>query len=171
MEPAPVRGSIMSRLPPAIRGFTLRPSSLSMASITLAATLSATAALAQSASCQDILNVKKERQTLIQRIAAMGGKGKKVDPRVACSSFTTLVGNGTKALKWMEANKDWCQVPDALLENIRNDHGQAQKLRANACKVAAQVADMEKKAKSGGQTGLLGGEGLTGSYKIPQGAM
>jgi hypothetical protein len=161
----------MSRLPPALRGFAIRLPSLVIAGLAMAAASSATPALAQAGSCQDITVMLKERQTLIQRIAAMGAKGKKVDARVACTSFTTLVANGTKSVKWMEANKDWCQVPDALIENIRNDHGQAQKLRANACKVAAQVADMEKKAKSGGQTGLLGGEGLTGSYKIPQGAM
>jgi hypothetical protein len=31
---------------------------------------------------------------------------------------------------------------------------------------------MEKKAKEGGSSsGLLGGDGLTGSYKMPQGAL
>ena len=82
-----------------------------------------------------------------------------------------LVTNGTTAVKWLEANKDWCQIPDPVVENIKQDHARAVDLRGKACKAAAQQAAMEKKAKEGGSSGLLGGDGLTGSYRMPQGAL
>lgn len=165
----------MSRLPPARRHFHPRTVAVLTAGFALLGLASVTPAFAQAVSCQEIAGTLQERQTLIQRLSALGSKGKKVDPRTACTSFSSLVTNGNKTLKWMEANKDWCQIPDSLVANIKNDHQQAEKLRAQACKVAAQVSEMEKKARSaqggGGGSGLLGGDGLTGSYKIPQGAM
>jgi hypothetical protein len=164
----------MSRLLPTSLAARRRTVSLPLLAGAFALLAGAAPALAQSATCQEIAGTLKERQTLIQRLAALGGKNKKVDPKVACNAFTGLIANGVKALKWMETNKDWCQIPDAFVANIKNDQDQAHKLRAQACKVAAQITEMEKKARSaqgGGPGGLLGGDGLTGSYKIPQGAM
>jgi hypothetical protein len=164
----------MSGLPPACRLFDRRALTMLTAGFALLGLASVTPAFAQAVSCQEIAGTLQERQTLIQRLSALGAKGKKVDPKVACTSFSSLVTNGNKTLKWMETNKDWCQIPDALIANIKNDHVQAEKLRGQACKVAAQITEMEKKARSaqgGGGSGLLGGDGLTGSYKIPQGAM
>jgi hypothetical protein len=131
-------------------------------------------ALAQANTCQDFGKTLNERKDIVQRIGALGGKNKKVDAKTACGMFNTLVANGASAVKWLETNKDWCQVPDAFVENIKSDHARSVEMRTNACKAAAQQAAMEKKAKEaagGGGSGLLGGGGLTGSYRMPQGAL
>jgi hypothetical protein len=132
-------------------------------------------AAAQSESCQQFAVQLKERQGIIQKLNTAGNKDKKVEPKTACSLFGSLVQNGTNAVKWLETNKDWCQIPDAFIDNIKNDHAKSVELRGQACKVAAQQAAMEKKARegagSGGGSGLLGGGGLTGSYRMPQGAL
>jgi len=139
-----------------------------------AALLSATEpAAAQSAVCQEIGAHLVERKSLIDAVQKLGGKDKKMDPKTACAAFGKLVANGNTTLKAAETNKDWCQVPDQLIQNIKNDHEKVTKIRGQACGAAAKQAEMEKKARSGqgGAGGLLGGGGLEGSYKIPQGAL
>src|SRR5829696_3848026 len=121
------------------------------------ACLAAGPVLAQAASCQEIGNNLGERRDIVQKLQALGKNKKAMDPKSACSLFGNLVSNGTSAVKWLEANKDWCQIPDAVVENIKQDHARAVDLRGKACKAAAQQAAMEKKAKEGGSSGLLGG--------------
>ena len=130
-------------------------------------------AQAQVSGCEQGQKLFSERQSLVQRLNALS-KGKKVDPRNACSLFTRLAGNGDASMKWVEANKDWCQIPDQVAEGLKEDHQRIADLRGKACQAAAQLTAMEKKARQAqreGGGGLLGGGGLTGDYKIPQGAL
>lgn len=128
-------------------------------------------ALAQGdATCQELAAHLKERQSIIKRINDWGKK--KVDPRQACSAFRSLVSNGDKVVKFLDANQAWCQIPDTFAQSVREDNQRAEKMRAEACKVAAQVTQMEKQARQGAQGGgMLGGPGLTGEYRVPQGAL
>jgi hypothetical protein len=130
-------------------------------------------AQAQSAACQQLGAYLAERKSLVEVVQNLGGKNKKMEPKAACAAFSKLVANGTTTLKWAETNKDWCQVPDQFIEGIKTDHEKVSKIRGQACGVAAKQAEMEKKARSGQGSagGLLGGGGLEGSYKIPQGAL
>ena len=132
-------------------------------------------ASAQSASCQDAQKFMTERQGLIQQFNKLSGGGKKksVDPRAACGIFTKLVNNGEVGLKWIAANKDWCQVPEQFATSFSEDHKRTEDFKGKACAAAAKVAQAEKQAKQGQQRGggLLGGGGLTGSYTMPKGAL
>ncbi|HEV2558964.1 MAG TPA: hypothetical protein VGU45_10085 [Microvirga sp.] len=128
----------------------------------------ATPALAQNSGCQDAQKFMGERQTLIQQLNKAAGKDKKLDPRAACSTFGKLVANGDTGMKWIEANKDWCQIPDQFAQSFKEDHNKIKELRGQACKAAAQMNQMEKQARQGSNP--FGG-GLTGEYKIPQGAL
>jgi hypothetical protein len=155
---------------------TLRPrltlAGLAGIIIPLAAAASIAPAAAQSTDCQELSKHLIERKSLVEGIQKLGaGKEKKMDPKAACSAFGKLATNGTTTLKWAETNKDWCQIPDQFLQGIKADHEKVVKLRGQACGVAAKQAEMEKRAKSGEGGGLLGGGGLEGSYKIPQGAL
>jgi hypothetical protein len=136
-----------------------------------AACFAAAPAFAQAASCQEFGKTLTERRDLVEKLSSITNKKKQMDPKVACSMFGSLVANGSTAVKWLETNKEWCQIPDALIENIKQDHARALDFRGKACKAAAQQAAMEKKAKEGSSSGLLGGDGLTGSFKMPQGAL
>ena len=129
-------------------------------------------AQAQSAACMDVQKILLERKSIVDRISAAGAAKKKMDAQEACGLFTKLVANGNGAVKWLDANKEWCQVPDTFASGIKADHGRAVSIRGKACAAASQQAAMQKRAKEGGEgSGLLGGGGLTGSYKIPQGAL
>ncbi|KFG67245.1 hypothetical protein [Microvirga sp. BSC39] len=138
-------------------------------------------AFAQSSACQEGQKILQERQGLVQQINKLmdgGGKKKQVDPRAACSIFTKLVTNGSAGQKWMTDNKDWCQIPDQVVEGFTKDHKRSQEIKGQACGAAAKMAEMEKRAKQqqaqqaqqGGMAGKMGG-GLTGTLSIPKGAL
>lgn len=134
-------------------------------------------AFAQSQVCQEGSKFITERKDLVEKINAAGkGNKGKLDPRMACSMFGKLVENGQTGLKWIEANKDWCQIPDQFATGFKEDHERILKIRTQACSVAAKQTELEKRARQQAQQGgngggLLGGPGLTGEYKIPKGAL
>ena len=128
-------------------------------------------ALAQaSANCGEIQRLLLQRKTLTEGLQT--GKGRKIDAKVACTKFGQLVTNGQAVVKWVDANKDWCQIPDAFAQGIKADHARAMTIRGQACGVAAKQAQMEKQAREGGgSSGLLGGGGLEGPTTLPKGAL
>lgn len=131
-------------------------------------------AFAQASSdCGAIQGQLEQRKAIAASLQAGGNK--KIDAKTACAGFGRLVTNGTGIIKWLDANKDWCQVPDSFVSGIKADHVKAQEIRGKACNVATKIQQMEKQAKSGnggnGGSGLLGGGGLTGPTSLPQGAL
>ena len=102
---------------------------------------SAAPALAQASSCRDGETFLTERKALSAQLQKSAGKDKKLDPRVACTVFGKLENNGEKGLKWITANKDWCQIPDQVLENFTTEHKRIQDIKGQACKAAAKVAE------------------------------
>lgn len=153
----------------------LRPGMLTagaLASAVLAMSAGASPAYAQAAGCNDVQTYLGQRKAIGDRITAATAGGKKqIDAKLACTNFGQLVNNGQTLLKWVNANKDWCQIPDAFVEGIKADHGRAVAIRGRACGAVAKQAQMEKQAKEGGSSGLLGGGGLSGQTRIPQGAL
>lgn len=136
--------------------------------------------LAQTAppGCEKMQSLLLQRKASVDAIQKLSKGGKKMDARAACGAFGKLVSNGSETVKWMESNKAWCQIPDTFLGGLKQDHEKAIGIRAQACKVAAQMQEMEKRARAqaaqgggGGGGGLLGGPGLTGQRHIPAGAL
>ncbi|WP_299567267.1 hypothetical protein [Enterovirga sp.] len=129
-------------------------------------------AYAQASGCGDLQAHLGKRKAIADKLTVSAGK--QMDAKIACQGFTQLVANGTEILKWANANKDWCQIPESFIASITADHSKATQIRGRACNVAAKQTEMEKQAKSGGgggQQGLLGGNGLSGSMQVPQGAL
>ena len=152
-----------------VRALSLRP--LAFASLALAAgTVAAAPAFAQSSSCQDAQKFMSERSSLIQGLNKSAGKDRKLDPRTACPALRRLVANGETGIKWFDANKDWCQVPDPVVSTFKKEHEQIKDLRGKACEALAKMEKMQQQARKGQQGNPFGG-GLTGEYKIPQGAL
>jgi hypothetical protein len=148
-----------------------------MAALAAVGIFASAPAFAQSSACQDGQKILLERQDLIKQVSKLTGDGKKkqIDPRAACTVFGKLVTNGDAGMKWMTTNKDWCQVPDQVLENFQQDHKRAQTFKSQACDAAAKMAAAEKRAKQQAQQqqqggGRLGG-GLTGTLSVPKGAL
>lgn len=134
---------------------------------------------AQTSGCEQGQKIIAERRSLGEQFQKLtnGGKNKQLDPRAACSFFTKFSANGESGLKWMTENKDWCQVPDQVVENFSTEHKRIQTIKGQACGAAAKMAEMEKRAKQqaeqaqkGGMAGKMGG-GLTGTLSVPKGAL
>ena len=134
---------------------------------------------AQASGCEQGQKIIAERRSLGEQFQKLsnGGKNKQLDPRAACGLFTKLAANGESGVKWMSENKDWCQVPDKVLEDFSTEHKRIQTIKGQACGAAAKMAEMEKRAKQqaqqaqqGGMAGKMGG-GLTGTLSVPKGAL
>lgn len=125
--------------------------------------------------CGAIQKTLAERKALVGRANAASTSKKKMTPAEACSLFGRLVSNGAEGMKWITANREWCSIPDSFAEGFKADHAKVSGIRTQICGVAAQAAKMEAQARAqaqnGGGGGLLGGPGLTGSFKLPQGAL
>src|SRR3712207_3936460 len=132
---------LRSRSTPARQTLRARFGRAGLAGIAAAAVLSAGPVAAQSSSCQQIGAHMTERKSLVEAVQKLGGKDKKMDPKAACAAFGKLAANGTTMLKWLEVNKDWCQVPEHFAEGIKNDHEKVVKFRGQACGVAAKQAE------------------------------
>ncbi|MGI6244722.1 MAG: hypothetical protein ACOYJQ_03010 [Pseudochelatococcus sp.] len=131
---------------------------------------------AQTSSCEKISTYLEDRKKLVGRINKLG---KRPDAKSACSLFGNLVSNGNATLKWLETNKDWCQIPDQFIQGFKADNAKASQIRGQACKAATQQAAMEKRAREvqrqqSQQSPMLGGNAgdpVTGQMRIPQGAL
>jgi hypothetical protein len=121
------------------------------------------------AGCGDIQKLLLDRKSIASTLAPK--KGQQMEAGFACTGFGKLVANGTALIKFVDTNKDWCQIPDAFTSGIKADHARAVTIRAKACGIAAKQVQMQKQAKEGGGGGLLGGGGLEGPSRLPQGAL
>ncbi|WP_342154751.1 hypothetical protein [Methylorubrum sp. SB2] len=126
--------------------------------------------------CSAIQKTLLERKNLVGKANAASNSKQKMTPQQACALFGQLQSNGVAGIKWIAANKEWCSIPDSFAEGFQADHKRVGDIRSKVCNMAAQATKMEAQARAqaqngGGGGGLLGGPGLTGSFKMPQGAL
>ena len=133
--------------------------------------------LAQASECTKLAGMMQERQNLVARMNA-ASKGKKLTPQLACSTLGQIVSNGSRVMSFMDANKDWCQIPDAFVDNMKADNVRAGQIRNQACRSASQQVSNERKARAqaqqqqAGQSGFSGVDSVTGgAWRVPQGAL
>ncbi|MGP9819985.1 hypothetical protein ACTZWW_08210 [Salinarimonas sp. NSM] len=134
-----------------------------------ASMLAPTAARAQANVCGAVGPLLEERRSIVQRLEALGEEN--VDPRPACSALRALQENGQKLVDFIDENQAWCQIPNDFAQNVRQDHERVGGMRADACRVAAQINDAERQAREAAESNQFGGPGLTGRFPIPQGAL
>jgi hypothetical protein len=122
-------------------------------------------ALAMPESCQQDLNkYGQSRLDAINRINAF--KNKRPSATQACSAFGNLASAEQRMIKWMEGNKEWCQIPDALVDDLKKSLAQSSKVRGQACSAAKKEAQMRA------QGGVPGGAAPPrSSVRLPQGAL
>ena len=138
--------------------------------------LVAAPAFAQSVECGEIQKTLQARKDLVAKANSASNSKKKMTPQEACALFGRLQTNGSEGMKWITANKEWCSIPDSFAEGFKADHLKVGGIRTKICGIAAQAAKMEAQGRAQAQTGgggggLLGGPGLTGAMKMPQGAL
>lgn len=125
--------------------------------------------------CAKLGATMQARVKLIEQI--QGFKDKKPTAQQACSIFTKLSSTNKAAIEGLERDGAWCRAPETFAASLKEQQGQIDQGKANACKVAAEEKKMQQQqgaaAGRGPQTGPLGGTGdvLGGPQKLPQGAL
>lgn len=125
--------------------------------------------------CAKLGATMQARVKLIEQI--QGFKDKKPTAQEACSVFTKLSSANKAAVEGLERDGAWCRAPETFAASLKEQQGQIDEGRANACKVAAEQKKMQQQQGAatgrGPQTGPLGGTGdvLGGPQKLPQGAL
>jgi hypothetical protein len=135
--------------------------------------LPTSAAQAQASNCQvDFQKVMGPRQTLIERIN--GFRNKRPTAAQACSTLGQLVSADGRLIKWLTDNKEWCQIPDQLIEQVQGSTGQASRSRNQACGAAknqqGQIA-RARAAQARAQQGGGGAPAVGSGVRLPQGAL
>ncbi|MCA3563990.1 MAG: hypothetical protein IOC90_08440 [Methylocystis sp.] len=141
--------------------------SLSLGFAAAAIALPSGEAMAQAASCQtDFQKVMGPRQALIDRIN--GFRTKRPTAELACSTLTQLVAADRKVIDWMTENKDWCQIPDAIVEQLQEASGQAAASRKSTCTAAKNQQMQMDRARSQQPSGP---PPVGSGVRLPQGAL
>ena len=110
-------------------------------------TASSTPVLAQASGCEKLPGMLQERQNTVARLNANSKSKKKMSAPEACSVLGRLYNNGTSIISFMTANQDWCQIPEAFVENMKEDNKRVVNIRAQACNAAKQQASAVRQQK------------------------
>jgi hypothetical protein len=102
-----------------------------------------TPASAQS-NCADVQKHVQERRALVQHFRSLVGKGKRIEPKDACSLLTEIVANSAIIIELAQVNKESCHIGDQFIAGFKADLERAAKLRAQACAVQQKQDDLEK---------------------------
>lgn len=121
-------------------------------------------AMAMPASCQIEFQKKTaERESAVARINAM--MKRRPSAQQACNAFNGLVGIENRMLKWMQDNKDWCQLPDEAINQMSEARARTRQVSGQACTAARRQA----------QEGVAGGANRApppgSGVRLPQGAL
>lgn len=124
--------------------------------------LAASPAFAAPASCQnDFQKLSEERQAAIERIN--GFNKKRPTAQVACGAFNNLSGVEARFIKWMNENKDWCQIPEEFINQLKGANGATLKARGQVCTAARQQQE--------GGGGPRGAPPPGAGVRLPSGAL
>ena len=148
----------------------------SLASRAGLAALSATALLAtglggtaSATDCNsDIAALSQKRQVFMEKlnVLAKAAKGK-LDPVASCPTLKGLVATEANLLKYLESNKNWCNVPDNTVDGLKAANAKSQQFASQACTLAVQVKKQQQEAASGSGANALGIE----AQKLPTGPL
>ena len=106
------------------------------------------ASAAQAGDCNvDIGGLSQKRQVFIEKlnVLAKASKGK-LDPVASCPVLRGLVASEGALIKYLDSNKNWCNVPDETVSNLKAADQKSQTFAAQACKIASMAAEQRKQA-------------------------
>ncbi len=93
---------------------------------------------------------RREAELAIINNLVKAAHGKQLDPAVFCAKSAGLNSAENAMIAYMEKNKDWCQVPDDALAQLKANHTKSLAFSAKACKVAAEMKKMKEQQAQGG---------------------
>lgn len=133
--------------------------------IAAAVVVSAVSASAAWADCQtDVTSLRADLEAKGQALQAAGKK--KADAQTLCPLFRTFATAEAKWVKFLETNKDWCQIPDQAIKQAIASNKKTNEVRDQVCKVAATGMAPGGPAKPPPQGSMSSALGITTGYSI-----
>lgn len=127
------------------------------------------AARAQQSCQEDFEKLTSRRMAGIAALNKLGKSAKgKMDPVAACPVARRLVGVETEMYSYMEKNKEWCAIPDNVLDGFKQARAKTQNFAAQACGFAAKVKKMQDAQRA--QAAAGGGLGAQ-QQRLPAGPL
>ena len=107
---------------------------------------------AQQSCGEDLQKLAQRREAELTTINDLvkSAHGKQIDPTVFCAKSAGLNAAETAMIAYMEKNKDWCQIPDEALAQLKANHARSVAFSGKACAVAAQIKKMKEQQAAGG---------------------
>jgi len=93
---------------------------------------------------------QREAQLALINYLVKSAHGKQLDPAVFCAKSAGLNAAENAMIAYMSKNKDWCQVPDEALAQLKANHVKSAAFSARACAVAAQMKKVKEQQAQGG---------------------
>ncbi len=117
----------------------------------VAAICGAGPALAQSCG-DDLQKLAQKREASMQAINGVvaAAHGKPLDPAIFCAKTAPLIAVEGAMIAYMEKNKEWCQVPDDAIAQLKAAHVKTIGFSTKACTVAEKIKKMKEQAAQGG---------------------
>ncbi|MGD9657359.1 MAG: hypothetical protein AB7U61_06905 [Methylocystis sp.] len=116
--------------------------------------------------CQeDFQKLTEKRMAGIEALNKLGKAGKgKMDPEAACPAARRLVAVETEMMNYLTKNKEWCNIPDNIVDGFKDARGKTQSFASQACAAAAKMKQMRDQAAAGGG-------GMMAPPKLPAGPL
>jgi hypothetical protein len=107
---------------------------------------------AHAQSCQeDFQKLSEKRMGQIAVLNKLGKAAKgKMDPIAACPAARRLAAIETEMFNYIQKNKDWCNIPDQMVDNFKQQRAKTQGFATQACAFAAKAKKMQEEAAAGG---------------------
>ena len=121
----------------------------------------------------DLQALAGRREAALSNINTMvsTSKGKKLDPEAFCVRSRPLNSAEEAMLAYMVKNKDWCQIPDDAIAQLRTSHAKSVAFGGKACAVAVQITKMKKQAAQAAQPQSAAGGGPPAQQPLPAGPL
>ena len=104
--------------------------------------LAATGAFADCNS--DFAGLMSKRMTEINALNKISKtNGGKLDPVAACPRLRSLAAAEGEVVGYMGKNKEWCNLPDDLVEKMTATHSKTVDYAAKACSFASKMKEMQ----------------------------
>ena len=107
---------------------------------------------AQQSCGEDLQKLAQRREAELATINNLvkAAHGKQLDPAVFCAKSAGLNAAENAMIAYMDKNKDWCQIPDEAIAQLKANHAKSVAFSGRACAVAAQMKKMKEQQAQGG---------------------
>jgi hypothetical protein len=124
--------------------------------------------MAAAQSCnEDFMKLSSKRNGAMGALQNLvkAGKGK-MDPVAACPLARRLVSVENEMMAYMAKNKEWCSIPDQMVEQFKQGHSKNQSFASQACSVAEKAKKMQQQQRDQAANG-----GMMAPPKLPAGPL